>query len=867
MNVFKTNHKFTAIFVVLVIFLGVTLTVPTGAYGKEEILSFHSDMTIKPDGSMVVTETIKVRSEQNEIRRGIYRDLPLEFIEENGKKFDIDFRILDVKRNGQDESYHTEDRFRGIRVYFGKRDRFIEPGVHTYQFKYRVDRHLSFYRDHDELYWDVTGSNWSFPIKNATATVHLPDQISGDDIKVNGFTGEQGVSGQAYIVQKVSDGLAKLTTTRPLQPGEGFTIVVGWPPGRVKKNTREEIVSFRSKANVHENRSMTVTEQINIRAKGDDVKGGIRRELPLNYQDDEDYAYRPKIKVLEATRNDHSVPVSTKIESYGKVITIGNPDRDVPEQVYHYELRYRVEGAIRDVFPGDRLAWHVTGDHWTVPIQSATFTVNFPDTSASLQLKTDGFTGRRWEKNRHYESAFPEPGIVRFETTETLSPRQGLVAYVDIPNDVLNQPGPIQFAGMIIKDIWYRYSFTVVAVFGFLMLLVYYLVVWWKVGKDPNKGTIIPRYEAPEGISPAASRYLMNMGFDMQCFSSSITNMAVKGYLTIEEKDDTYTLSKTGDSKEPLSSGERRIAEELFSDGDTIKLDNTNHSDVQEAIQSLKTNLREGYKQKFFRTNSSYITVGILVSLIFWGMLLYGFTYFSTTAGITMGIAALLGFVTVYGAKDFRDAIDDYLDFKTVSLYQIAIGSGVFLGLIGFSTSFSVLYYLTLPSVSVLFLSFVALHVLFYFLLKAPTVVGSEHLTWIEGFQLYLSTAEKNRLNSADVPEKTPELFESFLPYAMALDVEDEWANSFTEVFQNLKNTEGHAYKPHWYRGEYFDATQVTPSLSENLTQSVTEASVDPTSSSGGGSFSSVSVSSSSGFSSGGGYSGGGVGGGGGGGW
>ena len=64
--------------------------------------------------------------------------------------------------------------------------------------------------------------------------------------------------------------------------------------------------------------------------------------------------------------------------------------------------------------------------------------------------------------------------------------------------------------------------------------------------------------------------------------------------------------------------------------------------------------------------------------------------------------------------------------------------------------------------------------------MKAPTLAGRKILDQIEGFKLYLSVAEKDRLNLANPPELTPALFEQFLPYALALGVEQKWSEQFS---------------------------------------------------------------------------------------
>jgi uncharacterized membrane protein len=148
----------------------------------------------------------------------------------------------------------------------------------------------------------------------------------------------------------------------------------------------------------------------------------------------------------------------------------------------------------------------------------------------------------------------------------------------------------------------------------------------------------------------------------------------------------------------------------------------------------------------------------------------------------------------------------------------------------------------------------VILNILFYRLLKAPTLTGRKVLDQIEGFKLYLSVAEKERLNLLNPPEKTPELFEKYLPYALALDVENEWSEQFAEVLARA-GEDGRGYAPVWYSGgSYHDvgSTRFVSNLGGAFAGVIASSASPPGSAAGSG---------------GGGFSGGGGGGGGGSGW
>jgi len=155
-----------------------------------------------------------------------------------------------------------------------------------------------------------------------------------------------------------------------------------------------------------------------------------------------------------------------------------------------------------------------------------------------------------------------------------------------------------------------------------------------------------------------------------------------------------------------------------------------------------------------------------------------------------------------------------------------------------------------------LIVALVVINALFYYWLKAPTHDGRLLLDRIEGLKLYLSVAEQDRLNLLAGPRKTPELFEKFLPYALALDVENAWAAQFDDVLRRAGEPgPGRGYSPAWYSGRSWTdlgAGAFAAGVGAALTSAVAASATAPGSSSGGG---------------GGGSSGGGGGGGGGGGW
>src|SRR4029079_11459935 len=137
--------------------------------------------------------------------------------------------------------------------------------------------------------------------------------------------------------------------------------------------------------------------------------------------------------------------------------------------------------------------------------------------------------------------------------------------------------------------------------------------------------------------------------------------------------------------------------------------------------------------------------------------------------------------------------------------------------------------------------------------ISAPTPEGRAVLDHVSGFKQYLSITERERLDHMAPAADTPEIFEKYLPYAIALGVENRWAERFAGVLAAAAASGHQGFL--WYSGStspWSDPTGFADSVGSSLSSTISSASTAPGSSSGSG---------------GGGFSGGGGGGGGGGGW
>jgi uncharacterized membrane protein YgcG len=596
------------------------------AHADERILSFDSTITVAHDGTLEVRETIRVRAEGDDIKRGIFRDFPTIYPAADGRQVVVGFAFQGAARDGVAEKWRVEPRGNGVRVYLGSAAVMLERGEHVYDLVYRTDRQMGFFADHDELYWNATGNGWMFPIDHASARVILPPDIPPADVRMEAYTGPQGAKGHDYRAG-LDGGVPVYTTTRGLGPREGLTIVAMWPKGH--------------------------------------ITAAVENPLP-------------------------PAPVASADYDFG------------------------------------RDAGHAS--------------------SRSFGSPAEALLERNLPRGR----------------------------------------GPLYIAAA-----------------GFFALLLYYYLVWNKLGRDPPAKVTIPLYESPPGQSPGSMRYLLQMSFDDKCFAAGVLSLAVKGYLRIEQESGvlgigkTYTLRKLDPpaGAPPRTEDELALYSQIFASGPSIELKDDNYRDIRDARSGQKRALEAQFKSRFFHINGGWHALGIVFTIVLFAVTMtqpgeteWPFWFFTTAAGLT----------------------------TTCLFVAIFVMNGVFGKL-----------------------------------LKAPTIAGQAVMDRIRGFKMYLEIAEGEDLKRIQGPPLTPQLFESYLPAALALGVEQKWAERFAEVFR----VQAPNYQPAWYVGGGWNAANIgafSSSFGSSFSRAISSSSTAPGSNSGGG---------------GGGSSGGGGGGGGGGGW
>ena len=557
----------------------------------------------------------------------------------------------------------------------------------------------------------------------------------------------------------------------------------------------ERILDFHSDIVVMDDAWIEVTETIRVRAEGQRIRRGIYRDFPTRYEDRLGNRYEVDFEPLAVLRNDRGEEFHSQSLGNGVRVYFGREDRFIESGVHTYTFRYRASRMLGFFADHDELYWNVTGFDWAFPIDRARATVSFRFSVPPAALNHEAYTGPYGATGRDYRSWVDSGGRVHFESNRPLSAVNGLTIVVGWPKGLVAEPTDLQQFLWLLED----NANLLVTLLGLVLLLGYYVPVWHHFGRDPEVGVLVTRYEPPDGFSPASLRYIRQMYYDDKVMTAAIVNLAVKGYLRIDASEPSPGF---------LGIGARpaRFSLVRLEPGPLAPTLAAGERELLQALFRLGPNVE--------LDNENHELLGAAKSAHRESLQRdYRQHYFRTNAALNLPALA------------------------------IVVGTAVVALRIG-------------PSLAVILaiVLMVATTVAFAVAMYAPTLRGRRLLDEMLGFKDYLEVAEKDEMNLRNPPEKTPQLFEAFLPYALALGVDQQWAEKFAGVLAAAGQAQEAGYRPGWYGGSFrvSDLASSTAQLSTSLNTAVSSSVRPPGSSSGGG---------------GGGSSGGGGGGGGGGGW
>jgi Predicted membrane protein (DUF2207) len=544
------------------------------------------------------------------------------------------------------------------------------------------------------------------------------------------------------------------------------------------------IERFDAAIRVDRDGGVDVAETITARFSGS--WNGIYRAIPVKYRTPQGFNWTLGVD-LESATGEGNQPLQTETSREGHYIKYKIWVPGAQDATRTVVLRYRATNGLRFFEDHDELYWNVTGDEWDVPIEAASATIELP--AGTEGIRAIAFNGVYGSTARDAAVEIGERSV-RIVMPHRLDFHEGLTAVVGWNKGVVAEPTRADRAAGFLRSNW-PLAIPIPIFFGAFTL-------WRRRGRDPRRRPISVQYEPPEGLTPAEVGTLLDHSADMRDVTATMVDLAVRGYLKFEERDERKLFGLIGEREyvlhrlKPrsewggLAAHERKVLEGIFEDDvesvELSELENEFYKDLPGIKDGIFDRL---LRHRFYRARPDKVR----------GWWMFG--------GVFLGALVAVG----GGALAAR-----------VSLTPVPfVVAGVLTGII----------LLAFGSV-----------------MPARTDAGARALEKVLGFEEFLRRVEADHFEHV---VKTPELFDRFLPFAMAFGVEKKWAKAFEDIYRE---------PPTWYVGSgvtHFNAGLFSSRLADFSTKASSTMSSSPRSSSG------------SGFS--GGSSGGGGGGGGGGGF
>jgi uncharacterized membrane protein YgcG len=609
----------------------------------------------------------------------------------------------------------------------------------------------------------------------------------------------------------------------------------------------EHILHYLSDVQIQKDGSIDVAETIDVRAENDRINHGIYRDFPTRYRGPHAAEVRIGFTFEGATLDGSSAPASVEPVGNGVRIKIGDPKAYVPVGEHEYVIRYRATREIGYFHGFDELYWNATGTGWIFPIDEAEARVRLPQATKFGQRAV--YTGPQGSTAANAEVVEESPGSILFRTTRALGPYEGLTVAVGFPKGVVAPPS----FGSRFLDKLADYGPPLVGLLSLIGLCAFYYLAWARAGRNPRAGTVVPIFAPADDLTPAGMRYVTKMTADNRAFAAALVDMGVRGHVRLVEEDRGWLSGKEmrlerSRAESSLPQDEESALDCLCRPGDEIMMEQKNHEKFSAAKDALNEVLKARYEGKLFKRNYGWAAAGLLLfAALFW--LTCAAVALATYGAVAWQIGVVVGSLLVAALLwlAFHESAGGKCLLTLVGLFAFAIASA--LGMPVLSAALNSGWWLPL----ILPLLVTPLVISAFWWVAAPTADGRRVLDHIAGFRQYLSITERERLDRMTPPADTPELFEKYLPYAIALAVENRWAKRFAGVLAAAAAQGRQGFG--WYSGSsspWNNPSGFAESVGSSLSSTISSASTAPGSSSGSG---------------GGGSSGGGGGGGGGGGW
>jgi hypothetical protein len=206
----------------------VTTTVESKVFvrspGSEAILNYKIGIEVLPSSDLNITESIAYDFGINQ-RHGIYREIPYKVNLDDDKKGILDMKVSSVKdETSANYKFSLSKESDNLKIKIGDPNKLI-TGQKTYIISYVVSGAIRYFSDHDELYWNATGTSWPVPIDKVSVNVKIPAQ--GQIEKAICYSGAAYSTAQVCQAQK--QGNQANFSAANLGSLEGLTIAAAFP--------------------------------------------------------------------------------------------------------------------------------------------------------------------------------------------------------------------------------------------------------------------------------------------------------------------------------------------------------------------------------------------------------------------------------------------------------------------------------------------------------------------------------------------------------------------------------------------------------------------------------------------------------------
>lgn len=555
------------------------------------------------------------------------------------------------------------------------------------------------------------------------------------------------------------------------------------------------ITFFRTDVTVKEDATLEVREEISVGKATSFYKFGFMRDLPIDSQDRWDRRYVGEYKrdngirvnILEVTQDGHPAKYEQG-SGYGySQLRIGEKDVPLDSGEHRFVIRYTVDSALTLGAARDVLYWNSNGHERNAPIAEAILAVHLSPAISPESIEVEPrVAGRGVSYPRRPETTLdridnPSASITYRATN--VGPRQSLSLVVSWPAGFIHQP-KLHALG---RDQW---MFAAPA-----LLLLYYLIAWFWIGPEPKPGTIVARYEPPDGLSAAAVRYITTGGSDGRSLAAVIAELGVRGCLRVEPSNGKYKLSRLmGDRavESQLAPEEKSVLAAFFEDGPVLEIspsmEQRNSAINSRYVARIQRELQKNLAGKYFVFHFGVIMLGVLftiVSALVLASMAQGrdasgslfFTTWALGAGLMIGLLFEVAFLPACkAAKSSTGLLKLLPGLAALAVFASAIVYMLHNLAVGVSPAFAwvvaALIFVNLASGP---------------RLKRTTPLGRQVLDEIAGFRQFLQKAEQDRLNrinpSGESLERSLKDSNRFLSYAIALEVKETWGDHLAQAF------------------------------------------------------------------------------------